>query len=176
MGYITVAEAKTWLGITDQSEDEQILALIEAASAAVSAVGNRDFDKQTVTEYYYGMASSYLFLRRTPVISVDSVEINGTAVEFTSDSLTVKRTNGTFQTSDYVKVTYTGGFEPIPADVKLATKMTVQAMRNAAAMDPNLTGESLGGVFSGGYSEFGPGAVPRAARNLLNNYIKNFTL
>lgn len=176
MGFITLAEARQWLNLTDASEDDLLLDLIDAASTAVENYCNRPLASATVTEDYTGTGTALLFLRRTPVTAVLQVILAGLPVECSFDSISIRRADGgIFAHGSRVTVTYTGGWDPVPGDIKMATRYTLQAMRNAQAMDPNLMGDSLGGAFSGGYSEAGPGAVPRAARNLLNNYVARYT-
>ncbi len=173
MAYATLSEIKQWLGVLNDDNDDILSALLDAATAAVDQVANRSFDRKSVTEYYYGNGSAYIFLRRTPIVGVSAVSISGMPVTVTNDSIAIRR-DGTFGTGDYVQITYTGGYSPIPADVKMAYKITVQAMWNSQAMDPNLTSESVTGVFSGGFDAFGPGAVPRAAQTLLRGYISRY--
>jgi len=178
MGYITLAEAKSWLNVTDTSEDTVLLALIEAATSAVEGVADRTFTSATITESYTGMGSKFLFLHRTPITAVTSVSLadSGTTATVDFTKVNIRRTDGgIFPYGEKVVVTYTGGYTTIPQDVKMATKITLQAMRNAQAIDPNLGGEALGGVFYGSFDMYGPGAVPRAARTLLNEYTKRYT-
>lgn len=183
MGYVTLDEAKVWLNVSDDSEDELIVALIEAASNGVDAFCNREIGKGTVTEEYTGNGTQWLFLRRTPIVSISSISVQAypsatmtTLSSYTFDKTAVRRTDsGTFPYNGIITVTYVGGYDPIPADIKMAMRLTLQALRNSQALDPNLQGENLGGTFGGSYSEFGPGAVPRAARFILNNYIARFT-
>lgn len=172
MALITVAEAEAWLNITDPSESTGLVDQIEAASSAVEAYCSRKFEQATVTETYTGGDTGMIFLRRTPITAVTSVTVDDVAkTAFTFDYATIKLKNGEkFPAGSGIVVVYTGGFVNIPYDVKLAAKITLQAMVNSQAMDPNLMSESLGNVFSGGYGEYGPGALPRAARNLLAPY------
>lgn len=172
MALITVAEAEAWLNITDPSESTGLVDQIEAASAAIEQYCSRKFESAAVTETYTGVGSGMIFLRRTPITAVASITVdNVIKTGFTFDYATIKLSNGEkFPEGSVIVVTYTAGYSSVPYDVRLATKITLQAMVNAQAMDPNLMSESLGNVFSGGYGEWGPGALPRAARNLLAPY------
>ncbi len=178
MGYITLADAKAWLNVVDASEDAQILAYIEAASTAISKLCNREFSSGTVTEVLKGSGTNEIFVNRPTVTAVTSVvdEYGNAVTSLSFDSVSIKRTDGIyFSYNRPYTVTYTGGYTSVPADVQLATKMTVQAIRNAMAMDPNLMGESLGGAWSGNFDMQGPGGVPRNARSLLSYYTMNYT-
>jgi hypothetical protein len=175
MGLITTAEAAAWLNIADWATDApELPALVEAASAAVEEFCDRRFASATVTETYAGHGSRLIFPRRAPVTGVTSITVDDVAFPtFTFDDTSIK--GGTaFPPSSVIVVTYTGGYATIPDVIQLATKMVVQGMYTAPAMDPNLTSESLGGVFSGGYAENGPGGIGRAARILLQSYVCRF--
>ncbi len=174
MAYATLSEVKRWLDIQTDDKDALLTALMEASTQAIEAYTNRPIERKTATEGYYGSNSPLLFVRRSPIVAVQSVTILGQPIPFTFDTIAIRRTGGFFGTEDYVTVGYTAGFSPVPGDAKLAYQMTVSAMFNAQAMDPNLTGESLGGTFSGGFDQYGAGAVPRAARSLLNNYMARY--
>jgi hypothetical protein len=174
MGLVTLAAAKDWLGVIDGNEDQRILGLIEAASVAVEGYCGHALTSGTVTETLIGWGGPVLFVTRPPVTSITSVVLldGGTTVPCEIDRGHIRRTDRSiFVSGERYSATYVGGFTTVPADVQLATKMTIQAMRNAQVMDPNLTGENLGGVWGGGFDSGGPGSVPRNARSLLEDYV-----
>ena len=55
--------------------------LIESASATIVRTCNREFMKQSYSERYRGNNESGLYLNHKPVISIDSITINGTEID-----------------------------------------------------------------------------------------------
>ncbi|VTS05305.1 head-tail connector protein [Tuwongella immobilis] len=80
MGLISLAEVKTRLGGGDtlDAEEDKLLALIEAASAAVETFCHRKFESASYTEYLDGNGRSDLVLRNRPVLNIASVRIDPT--------------------------------------------------------------------------------------------------
>jgi len=69
---ITLAEAKTYLGVTDDDEDDAISDMIDAASNFIEEFCSTAFIQRSFTEYLRG-AQKRLFLKRYPIVSVTSV-------------------------------------------------------------------------------------------------------
>lgn len=177
MALVTLADTKSWLGITGTDEDTTLTALIAAASVAVSNYCNRELESATVTEDYEGTGSRMIFARRWPITSITSVtlpDLSRTATVRYSGRAVIRTDGEKFPYKEWVQMTYTGGYTTAPADLQQAVLMTVAAMRNAQAFDPNLTSENLGGVFGGGFDMQGAGGVPRSARGILENYASRF--
>lgn len=134
---VSLDEYKTYKGIKSSDEDAKILQLIAHVSQIVRHFCNRDItayyniDK---VEYFDGRFRT-IYLEETPINTITSVEYSndggetayeavenyyvnteedsittGTAFPFLSSAITV---NG-------IKVTYTGGYEVCPEDLKLA--------------------------------------------------------
>ncbi len=80
---IVLADVKSWLGLTDpaQTEDDALLAaLIAAASAFIRSWCRRDFTVQPYIETRDGTGGMRLALTHTPVLSIDSLLIDGQPV------------------------------------------------------------------------------------------------
>lgn len=90
-----------------------------------------------------------VFLPAMQIVSVDTVRVNGVTI----DPLTVEVDPGTGETNLYgrsIDVTYTAGFDPIPADLEQLTLDMVAAGLNTAT---GLVREQAGAV-SLSYKEF----------------------
>ena len=173
--YVTLAEMKAWLGEGGTENDAAIEDAIAKASRAVESHCGRDFAPAQRTEQVFGSGSQYLFMKHTPITAVASCTIRGQAIPIDFNILAVRRADGgMFGIHDNPVVTYTAGEATIPADVVLATKLTAQAIYGAPAMDQNLAGESTVGFGSSSYMPEGPGAVPRAAKDLLEKVMRRF--
>lgn len=173
--YVTLAAAKAWLGESGTENDAAIEDAIAKASQAVESYCSRDFASGQRTEQVFGSGSQFLFMKHTPITAVASCIVRGQAISVDFNIMAVRRTDGgTFGVHDAPVVTYTAGLAQIPEDVKLATLLTVQAIRGAPALDPNLAGESTVGFGSASYMPEGPGTVPRAARDLLEKTLRRY--
>lgn len=73
-------EAKAFLNKASTADDEQIRFFLEVVSDVCERFTRKVWRRQTFTETHSTCDSDYLYLRNTPVISVTSVVVNGTAV------------------------------------------------------------------------------------------------
>lgn len=157
----TLAEYKAYAGLTSPNQDTEIKAIIPIASQMVKTYCRRtfiDYVDDTKTEVFNGNSERF-FVSEFPVISVtcveQSVDYGATytaLVEFTdyaidheddgiipintADGLWPRLING-------YRITYTGGYEEVPADLKVAAMdlatyylkndMAVKAQRAAGA-------------------------------------------
>ena len=78
LGLTTLSRLKLALGksVTDTSEDDRLLTLLDAAEAAVSRYLNRNLLQATYTEYLDGMGRPTLVLSHRPVVSVTGVWVD----------------------------------------------------------------------------------------------------
>ena len=117
--------AKRWLGLTTEQTDDDVFitSLLSSSSAFIESCCNRSF---TVSEHVVeldGNGRSALMLPDYPIVSVESVEVNGRAVNkgFRAvDYLIVLNADVFPKGLRNVKITYTAGFEAIPADLQHA--------------------------------------------------------
>jgi len=72
----TLADLKTYLGITDSSEDALLNLLIDDANAAILGYIGRTIEQATLTEYYSGDGTQMLVLKQRPVTAVTSVHVD----------------------------------------------------------------------------------------------------
>lgn len=173
---------RKWLGVQDRSQDDLLTSLISAATSACRNFIGRDLEEATLSETYDGNGSGILPLALYPITDVTSLTIDGLTLRraayltpgwsISEHKTALKLTRGLlfYQGQSNVAVTYTGGYATIPGEVAQATLLTVVAMFNARAADPNLSSESTGGVFGATFWQSGPGAIPPAARSHLAPY------
>lgn len=119
---LNLEEVKLHLRINpgDTSEDIDILApLISAAREYCENYCGKSLAEQTIT--VYPEVSGTVTLPRGPVISVDSVTVDGETVEYTAD---VRRGTVTVNKPGAV-ITYTAGYEEIPYLVRQAMLLLI---------------------------------------------------
>jgi hypothetical protein len=140
---------KTLLGIPaeDTGMDEQLTALIRAASARIAGECRREFRLvDHVDELRDGDGSAMLVLAHTPIVSIASLEIGGQAV----DRATVKVYENWIAFDDWeeydirlrassrvfprgsqnVKISYRSGYAAVPTEISVACVLQVVHIRN----------------------------------------------
>lgn len=133
----------------DTSEDKDIIApLISAAREYCENYCGKSFAEQSITAY--PEVSGTMTLPRGPVISVDSVTVDGETAEYTADvhygTVTVNKPGAT--------ITYTAGYEEVPCLVRQAMLLLIghwYANREATAQST-------------------PAEIGMAVRAMLNQY------
>lgn len=129
----SLAQVKTWLGLTDpdQTEDDALLSwLISAASAFISTWCGRDFTSQGYIETRDGTGNCRLPFINTPVTAVSSLMIDNRPIPIGDPVLmpgyyftpTMLLLNGFSFTRGYgnVVITYTAGLSTIPLNLEQA--------------------------------------------------------
>jgi len=151
---ITLAEYKTYLGISSTNQDATVKQLIPQVSALVKNICRRtflDFVDDPKTDTFRGGAhGNRMLLTETPVMQVGSVEFSDdfgktytTLTEY-ADYVVVPEESAIeliaaqyfnyFKTNAF-RVTYNAGYEAIPPDLKLAIADLIQYyVRNDAAV------------------------------------------
>lgn len=133
----------------DTSEDKDIIApLISAAREYCENYCGKSFAEQSITAY--PEVSGTVTLPRGPVISVDSVTVDGETVEYTTD---VRRGTVTLNKPG-AAITYTAGYEEVPCLVRQAMLLLIghwYANREATAQST-------------------PAEIGMAVRAMLNQY------
>lgn len=139
MDYITLAEAKTWLGITDTASDAILSDLISVVSEAVDGWCETTFGAaQTKTnELHDGRRQDTLVPKGFPVIGITQIVL-GVAADgsggsvlgtdmYQADESVVRFLFGSLpQVRGYVRVDYTWGYASVPLRVKQAVKIGVE--------------------------------------------------
>jgi hypothetical protein len=150
---ITVAEYKTYSGITSTNQDAALALVVPKVSDLVKSICRRtfvDYVDEPKTETKRSLTNNRFLARETPLISVASVEFsndfgqNYTALtEYTdyvvdTDSDAVEIIS--YPYVDYSRVnafkfTYNAGYETVPQDLKMAVlDLTQYYMRNDSAV------------------------------------------
>lgn len=76
MALLTLADIKTYLGITDSLSDAILTKILEGAESALWSEIWCDLTQQTYTEYHNGAGTRALVLKKYPVASFTSFEYN----------------------------------------------------------------------------------------------------
>ncbi len=160
-----------------------LAALVTAASAHVENHCRRVFASETLTEWHNGDGWARLWLRRAPVTSLTSVEVNGSAQDV--DDFTVNERTGELvwgTSGDYrhgnpfprgrrnIKVIYVAGYASVPTPVKEATVQVVKQLADAAAVSGVYQSESIGD-YSYSLAQGTVDSLPPMAAVLLAPYV-----
>lgn len=141
MNLISLAEYKAYAGIKSTEQDEKINALITSVSSFVKSYCNRSFIDfyETDKVEYFGQGYDLLYLKEQPIvldtsgnpqISVEIKYYPGSAYasavadvdynyDFELEALKSLNSEGFPKVPNGVKVTYRGGFDQTPEDLKL---------------------------------------------------------
>lgn len=144
---VTTTSMNSYLGIASSSTEEAECELLNNAAGFLAAsITARGIDGAGVsrllstsrTEYFDGDNSDTLHVKAYPITAVTSIYVDadrdyGASTEIDSDDYTYYGPEGTIKTDGAlftgghksVKVTYTGGYSTIPADLQQAVKELV---------------------------------------------------
>jgi hypothetical protein len=150
---VTVSEAKVYLGVAGTADDANIALQISAASEAISTFCGRTFQVETVRETFWGArGAEQLSLSRWPVSQIVSVREDGTllvAADYQNDSrkglLRRLSGDGAIAWGNKVVVEYSAGFVNIPAGLREACFLAVQAMRESLNREVGTKSERVEG-------------------------------
>lgn len=166
---LTILEtAKMELGIpqTDTSQDDNISILIKQASGVVADYCNQVFGAEHVVETFWADAPSEwarsFMLSREPVISIDSVEIDGVILD---PSMYRTASDGHLHRLDTVGMTqwvlsstavisYTAGYvllDDLPYGIERAALSMIRTFHSGAGRDPMVRSEDIPGLRSVSY-------------------------
>jgi hypothetical protein len=147
MDLITIDEYKLSQGLTDLKNDDRYQSLITAISQLVKTYCAADFVDWFATPltevFNINFETDFVQLRESPVVAITSVSsresFTGDYTVLTADegyyldlrTDTIYRMSGDFQVDwpmgpGAVKVVYTGGYQSVPEDLKLAVIDTVK--------------------------------------------------
>jgi hypothetical protein len=154
LSLVTKAEYKAYAGITSTTQDTAIDSIIPKVSELVKTICNRtfiDYINDPKVEYYDGGTNSHL-VTEYPLIAISTIEYSNDygntfseLVEFVDYVIskrddTIKSINGNsfpYKINSY-RITYTGGYEVVPADLKLAVlDLVTYYIRNDMAVHSN---------------------------------------
>ncbi|MDD5705429.1 MAG: hypothetical protein PHR35_05855 [Kiritimatiellae bacterium] len=117
MTLATLAELKGRLGITDTTEDTALTAALQRIEDRMAAHCEREWALATRTEYFTGPLG-WLLLKAFPVVSIDSLTLEGVLLTENSDfvlradrgRITYAFDDGVWPDDGEIAVTYRGGF------------------------------------------------------------------
>lgn len=171
----TLAAIKRELGLGETGEDAFLADLVAQASSAIETECRRWLAREGVVETVLGRGRALLMLSLTPVVAVDTVHVDGVALDASSWRL-ISPEAGLLHRRDgwekcLVEIAYTGGFglpddpdRTLPAVLERACIETVKAWYAGRDRDPSLSGESAGGY----HASYAPAkGLPDIARDLL---------
>ena len=145
MSLVTLADMKTYLGITGTDYDVFLTEQLELVSDSVEGYCNRKFAQDTYTEKVYAddITATFLkdiFLFNFPVISVTTIKEKAndadTGTDITADcrvhlpTARITNTNGLFRTGKLLEVEYSAGYAVVPSVVLSVVKSVVSERYN----------------------------------------------
>jgi len=181
----TLNDVKVYGGITTTADDAAITALITQASGQIEQYCNRTFAQAAYTETRNGRDTETLYMRQQPIVSVQSLTIDGITIQASPDTrsygyvfddaqLYLRGTaRGPYgQPGRFVRgfqnitVAYTAGFQTIPADVVQACVELVLWKRAKRTRIDN-TSQALGDQQTQAYDL---SAMPKSVAAALSSY------
>lgn len=188
--FVTLAEVKAYLDITDAASDTLLTAAIAIACKQIEAYCGTVFAPRTVTERLTLQDEvRSLVLRYSPVISVTSISYDE-AVETLGEFRVAKAIGavrymegGLFAAGADWLVVYSAGLATIPEEIKTAAKEIVKALHTARTRDAAISKESATDVGSaeyispleGGAIGAGGARVPWHVASLLEPYCLRYS-
>lgn len=178
----TVADVKSYMGITHTDDDTMLEDLIDECSDMIEQYVDRKIkDSGAVTEYYNGSLNGKIFVRQYPVNSI-------TSLAYASGTLDAPTWNIISASSGYIldqfsgvlnvanmfvgarnyRLIYRGGFTTVPSDIVRACKICVADAYHRRDSD-GAVNESVGGASVGWDAD-----IPMRAQKILNKY-RRFT-
>ena len=183
---VTKSEYKTYMGITSTNSDAEIDFLIPKVSDLVKSYCRRtfvDFYSDIKIEYFDG-GFKELLLKESPLVTIASVQYSAdygktytTLTKFTDwiirgDSVVSIGYSVFPEAINGYKVSYFGGYDPIPGDLKLAVLDLIEyysrnngAVHSSRDLNPNTT--QINYVASTN--------LPATIKRVLDQYVADFT-
>jgi hypothetical protein len=127
MPLTTLATVKEYLGLTGTGEDSLLNRLIDWATDFIHSYCGRTFPQGSYDEYYDGDGTDTLLSHQFPIVSVNSLEVDGTVKDSTSFVLyaplgIIRLKSGVFpRGKKNVRLQYTAGYATIPKDLEQAS-------------------------------------------------------
>lgn len=122
---ISLAEAKTFMNMTDTADDDELREFIAAASGVVEEYLGQIVARRTVVEDHVLDGSGVVILRAAPVVSLTSVAApDGTgAVDVSGVSVDLANGIVSLASTGPVRFTFVAGFSVVPARIIKATQI-----------------------------------------------------
>lgn len=192
MAFPTLARVKEYLGVptTETADDPFLNNLIAGAQAFVEGYCDRKFEQAAYTdEEHDGRDTDSIYTRQYPIVSVTSVKVDDVALAAADyvvykDEGRIRKKAGAFAGASRdvagvigdvrvpgvrnVKVTYSGGYAALPADLEQAAiELVKRKYQHKQKGDESITGRTLPGGESVTYFL---GEVPPEIRGVLDRY------
>ena len=133
---ITVDDIKAYIGYTDSSRDLQLEMLLDAGFAVLKEITGRNLERAIYKDTFQFRESRH-YVREFPIQEIEEILVGETPVPATDYLLFEQQGYLHFKNpryfsyfSSYMTVQYVGGYEFLPADMKLALFNSVQAADN----------------------------------------------
>ena len=120
MAYPTLADVKTYLGLTTTDDDARLTLIISWTEALIHAYLGRNLNEATYTHKSYKPVSDNIQLDNYPVSSITSITIDGETKTLADYDLVedVGIVYGDFTTGDFVTIIYVGGYATLPTPIE----------------------------------------------------------
>jgi Phage gp6-like head-tail connector protein len=161
MAILTLAEFKTYVGISDTSEDNQLNPMIDMINDLIPELTERTLEETAYeNELYDGSATTALNLNNYPIVSIEEVLVYNTEIEVVSYSDRVETGTDGYWIKDaengvlyrnagwpigrgVISISYTAGYDTIPNNLKYAALQAASYLRKVGKK-VGLASESLG--------------------------------
>ena len=154
---ITVAQAKEYLKVSNDDNDNVIEALIESATRKTEDYCGSRWVSREIAETHIGEGNLTLYLHRLPISEVASVTIDATAYTGYEQRLSIGMLYGVWPNLSEIIVTYTAGYvEDRTTAVANIPDAVIGVMQAVAIWYNNrlgVTSENVGGIGSAIYGE-----------------------
>lgn len=181
---VTLDELMIFLGksLEDVSEDDKLTTIINAVGEQFNKYTNRVLVKQEIEEELWGEGKRSLWVKAVPVdmeqelvVSVmneyDEVEeelvLGDDYIMFWEFGRLMIMSDDVWEKNRKIKVKYTGGFETIPDDLKMAALIACQLYLEK--QDTKSWGEMSRGI-AGQSVQFTEGIIVREVKDILDKY------
>jgi len=134
MGFITLSEAKTYMGITDTDSDALIASLIDDWGNWIEGYCGRVFSL-TIYQEKYDVPFEWqneIILRQFPAQTINWLQVAGVTLDvdewhydLEAGIVKLAYTNRWLKARDQVEIRYQAGYSPMPDRLKLAIKKLV---------------------------------------------------
>lgn len=180
MPLATLAQLKAYLNITGTTADAELQSVLAAADAMVAGQLARNITPGARTERRHGNGKDMMLLRDAPIISIDTLTIDGQAIPNADSNNGVGYVAQDFQLFLLgghrfncgrlnVVITYSAGFNTVPADLSHAVVETAaQAYKERDWI--GFQSKSLGGETVA----FLRAAMPDSARQAVAQYARSY--
>lgn len=151
VAWITLADAKAWLGVTGTDDDTKIASLIDATAELVETYTGTIVSQRTVTERMYPEDPvGVLTLTHYPIVDLTSLTVDDEAetlaeLRITNSAGMVRRKDGTALSGREMAAIYTAGYpsNAIPKALVNGSKELLRELYNSTGRDHAVAKESV---------------------------------